>query len=1551
MKKLILLCFLGFFLFNSSSKAQSFAVSEIVPDKFPNVAAFFSAYDHVGQHYQSLTSADFVVTDNGLVIPNELVEIRCEKDAPVSVVLVLDRSSSMQDRVDGVSKWSWAVDAAKTFINTIDLGAESQIAITSFAGTSSIISPFLRNKKWLLDSLNKPIQIVGGTNFNVAFLDDYTGAIYLLKDAPPHHKRAIVFLSDGAHESQGATLRMKDIIDEMNDNNIQLFSITLLSDRSSDLENMSKMTGGRYVMVGTKHELDNIYKSFAETISYKEHCQIIWTNPDICDTVETSRRVSIRFVILGMTVNKQYLVPFENIVYVDSDKSIIDFDNPDIGSYTERTVTITPRLKNLTTRDIRIVPAGYFKVVDWGDGVGNQPNYDFIMPVNVPRKITIRFTPQNEKTYRQAALVVDGLPCALEVDLFGGFQRIKLEDPKKADVFSKCEAIEINWSGVTDETEVDIYYSIDNGIVWTLVTTKVTGGSYTWYPDFKAANIKVKVRVSDKFTHKFAKSFGGKTDVIPTSIDVSYNNLYIYMSGFFEGTMTIGNKTLTSIGKKDFFLAKFDSDGNLVWARSDGGFQHDDIAYGVTVDEDGNAFVIGTAYAGVKFGNTSPIFPISNVPYFFIAKYSSMGDFLNLNYLGGVKDYEDFRPIPEKVSFYRVYGEQPKIYVEGRYTGQYSDYLINKSLPQSPNASAFTAVFNERLNLIDLTNKRMNNIIYTSKTAFDSDFNQYQTGDFSGSIKIGDINLQSLGGKDSFLSKYGKLPVSESISDEFVIEQPQLSFSVPIVNFPDCTWGDSLEIVITGFIVNKSKLPTKITGTEIRDFGQTEMYLDFELLTDLIDVALNPGESIEVKFKFRPAYLNLRRAEFVVTGECMNDIKIELAGNGICGGIVREEYDFGEVNLNKTVTDTIFCAFKNNSNYRVFIDPKIRGAHIFDYIISFPDYVTRINNRIKVDPDECIDVIISFTPREMDERIADLNFFVESPCKNAVTALKGFGISADVRVTSFDWERQRVNGTYNGEIRIRNNSNGIEYIDDIKFADNDGGAFTFNLQSQLPFSIAANGEERIPVTFNPTQEIDYEKEILVTVRSKTANLVSTLQGTGYLPKLIATWQCGESVVVGQSTTAKLRIENPSKSSDLSINEIYFLLQNTEYAWESGSNPTNLTIAMEDILEIPVTFTPASGSDHLNTIIIMADNYDAQFTEEWRENRLSTDCDGINLTYLEQSAFGNKLICSDNENSLTITNTSKDSDIILYFTSHTFIGDMGFSINQTDDVIVKGGENFTFKIRFEPKRIGSYMSTLKIPNSASIPIEVELTGSAGELTIQPDKAEYTFDAGKIFDYNVFLKLPNLNNDALQSLKLTISFDNSVIRYINNSFKSELNTNPANGDYWVWDKVDYLGFGQLELTGSGNVTSTQSFEAFKIQFMTLLNDMGQSPIFATLDYDCYTAVNNLSVVNINEVCFNDNRIIYTASAIRFFLGNPSPNPALTDFKINYGIAFETEVKLNIFDVEGNLVMSLVDGILKAANYEIILNTSDFNSGVYFIKLEAGPFNETKSIMIAK
>lgn len=69
----------------------------------------------------------------------------------------------------------------------------------------------------------------------------------------------------------------------------------------------------------------------------------------------------------------------------------------------------------------------------------------------------------------------------------------------------------------------------------------------------------------------------------------------VYITGTFQGsTITFGKYTLrnTSEGFLDFFVVKYDPQGNVMWAVSDGG-QRDDYAYGICTDAQGNVFVTG----------------------------------------------------------------------------------------------------------------------------------------------------------------------------------------------------------------------------------------------------------------------------------------------------------------------------------------------------------------------------------------------------------------------------------------------------------------------------------------------------------------------------------------------------------------------------------------------------------------------------------------------------------------------------------------------------------------------------------------------------------------------------------------------------------------------------------------------------------------------------------------------------------------------------------------------------------------------------------------------
>src|SRR5262249_14657408 len=70
-----------------------------------------------------------------------------------------------------------------------------------------------------------------------------------------------------------------------------------------------------------------------------------------------------------------------------------------------------------------------------------------------------------------------------------------------------------------------------------------------------------------------------------------------YVAGVFQGTVNfdpgVGTCDLTSAGGNDAFVAKYDSQGALVWARQ-AGSSGSDQGFGVAVDSSGNVFVTGT---------------------------------------------------------------------------------------------------------------------------------------------------------------------------------------------------------------------------------------------------------------------------------------------------------------------------------------------------------------------------------------------------------------------------------------------------------------------------------------------------------------------------------------------------------------------------------------------------------------------------------------------------------------------------------------------------------------------------------------------------------------------------------------------------------------------------------------------------------------------------------------------------------------------------------------------------------------------------------------------
>ena len=99
----------------------------------------------------------------------------------------------------------------------------------------------------------------------------------------------------------------------------------------------------------------------------------------------------------------------------------------------------------------------------------------------------------------------------------------------------------------------------------------------------------------------------------------------VFITGNFTGTITFGDVTLVSGGLGDIFIVKYDAGGNLLWAQQAGGVS-DILANDIAVDNAGNCFIIGDFYDTASFGDKTVYSTYAQDV--FTAKYDADGNAL-----------------------------------------------------------------------------------------------------------------------------------------------------------------------------------------------------------------------------------------------------------------------------------------------------------------------------------------------------------------------------------------------------------------------------------------------------------------------------------------------------------------------------------------------------------------------------------------------------------------------------------------------------------------------------------------------------------------------------------------------------------------------------------------------------------------------------------------------------------------------------------------------------------------------------------------------------------
>ena len=98
--------------------------------------------------------------------------------------------------------------------------------------------------------------------------------------------------------------------------------------------------------------------------------------------------------------------------------------------------------------------------------------------------------------------------------------------------------------------------------------------------------------------------------------------------------------------------------------------------------------------------------------------------------------------------------------------------------------------------------------------------------------------------------------------------------------------------------------------------------------------------------------------------------------------------------------------------------------------------------------------------------------------------------------------------------------------------------------------------------------------------------------------------------------------------------------------------------------------------------------------------------------------------------------------------------------------------------------------------------------------------------------------------------------------------------------------------------------------------------------------------------------DRRFLPSSSSLH----QNSPNPFTHATTITYDLATNTEVTLRVYGVDGRLIRELVRGMRPRGRHEVVWGGVDESEraapvGVYFCRLEAGGFSESKKMILVQ
>ncbi|MBV6479090.1 MAG: hypothetical protein HGGPFJEG_01851 [Ignavibacteria bacterium] len=183
----------------------------------------------------------------------------------------------------------------------------------------------------------------------------------------------------------------------------------------------------------------------------------------------------------------------------------------------------------------------------------------------------------------------------------------------------------------------------------------------------------------------------------------------------------------------------------------------------------------------------------------------------------------------------------------------------------------------------------------------------------------------------------------------------------------------------------------------------------------------------------------------------------------------------------------------------------------------------------------------------------------------------------------------------------------------------------------------------------------------------------------------------------------------------------------------------------------------------------------------------------------------------------------------------------------------------------------------------------------------------------------------------------------------SFTSVIYRNTVNLKWETTSEINNSGF-EIERKPA------KSEEWTKITFINGNGNSNEPKSYNYTDKDLLTGNYNY---RLKQIDFNGNFEYFELSnevnigvPQQFELSQNYPNPFNPSTKINFSLPEDGKVKLDVFDVSGRHVKTLINNEFKTANYYTVeFSGANLSSGTYFYTIQSGNRVETRKMMLVK